>query len=134
MSKQTPTPTKIVQGKDADFNRIVLERKDTKALILNHKDFKHDKLYERDSGLNQVLCKIAKKNDIEFQIDFNEIKKTSGLDRARILSRIRQNLMLFKKFHNKFKVINFKKENKRAVQALLIALGSPTQQAADAVK
>jgi len=127
---------KTIQGKDADFNRRALENKTTKALILNHKITKYDKLYQRDSGLNHVLCKIAKKNNIEFQLDINELtnSRLEKKEKAKILSRWIQNLRLFKKFKNKVKVIGINKDNKKEVQSLLIVLGLPTKQVKDAVK
>ena len=74
----------IVQGKDIEFNRKILENKKVNMLILNHKIGK-DKLKERDSGLNQVLCKIARNNNITLAIDFSEIRTDSKKEKAKIL-------------------------------------------------
>ncbi|MEK6820483.1 MAG: hypothetical protein AABX71_02110, partial [Nanoarchaeota archaeon] len=88
---------KIVQGKDISFNRKVLESKKTRMLILSHTD-KKDKLKQRDSGLNQVLCKIARENNIILAIDINELKIEDKKTKEQILSRIMQNIKLIKKF------------------------------------
>ena len=66
---------KIVQGKDIGFNRIILENKKVDMLILSHTN-KKDKLKQRDSGLNHVLCNLAKQNNILLAIDLNELIKT----------------------------------------------------------
>src|SRR3989344_5290498 len=76
----------VVLGQAIEFNRKILENKKVSMLILNHKE-KNDKLKQRDSGLNQVLCKIAKENEIEFAIDFSEILSSQNKERAEILGR-----------------------------------------------
>lgn len=134
MNKMIKKTNEVVQGKDADFNRRVIENRNTKVLILDHKN-KRDRLYERDSGLNHVICKIAKKNNIEFQIDANEFINfdLNSREKAEILSRIVQNIKLFKKFKNKVKVINIKNANKKDIQALFRVLGMSTDLAKKSV-
>jgi len=119
----------IVLGRDIEFNRKILENKRVNILILNHKIGK-DKLKERDAGLNQVLCKIAKDNSITFAIDFNEIKTENKKEKAKILGRIKQNIKLIKKFKNKVIVIN-QPEDKLSLSALFRILGADTKMASD---
>ncbi len=114
---------KIVQGKDISFNRKVLESKKTRMLILSHTD-KKDKLKQRDSGLNQVLCKIARENNIILAIDMNELKIEDKKTKAQILSRIMQNIKLIKKFKNNFRLLNY--NNKEQAFSFLLSLGLPT--------
>jgi len=122
---------KIVQGKTIEFNRKALENKETKILILQHK-FGKDRLKQRDSGLNEVLCKIAKENDIVLAIDLNELKKEKDKKtRAEILARILQNIKLIKKYKPKFKLLNYK--NKNQAFSFLLTLGLPTNIAKKAV-
>ena len=119
----------IVQGRDIEFNRKILEIKKVNILVLNHKIGK-DKLKERDSGLNQVLCKIAKENSITLAIDFNELKEIDKKTRAKIMSRIIQNIKLIKKYKNKLIVIN-KPEDKLSLSALFRVLGADTKMASE---
>ncbi len=122
----------VVQGKDIAFNRKALESKKISMLVLNHRMGK-DKLKQRDSGLNQVLCKIAKDNSIILAINLNEL--TSEKDKkikAVILARMLQNIRLIKKFRNKFKLLN--PGNKSQVFSLLLTLGLDTKQAKDALE
>jgi RNase P/RNase MRP subunit p30 len=118
--------TGIVQGKDISFNRKALESKKTRMLVLSHTD-KKDRLKQRDSGLNQVLCKIAKDNSITLAIDLSELKNKEKKEKAIILSRMLQNIRLIKKFKNKFKLLN--PGNKQQAFSLLLTLGMPTSQA-----
>jgi len=143
---------KIVQGKDIGFNRIILENKKVDMLILSHTN-KKDKLKQRDSGLNHVLCNLAKQNNILLAIDLNELIKTqdkpqnssqkfgileleksegfSRKEKALILARMIQNLKLMKKAKNKFKLLNYK--NKSQAFSFLLSLGASTEQAKEAV-
>src|SRR3989344_6245063 len=139
---------KIVQGKDIGFNRIILENKKVDMLILSHTN-KKDKLKQRDSGLNHVLCNLAKQNNILLAIDLNELIKTqdkpqnssqkfgileleksegfSRKEKALILARMIQNLKLMNKAKNKFKLLNYK--NKSQAFSFLLSLGASTEQA-----
>ena len=121
----------ITQGKDIAFNRKTLESKKTEMLVLNHRMGK-DKLKQRDSGLNQVLCKIAKDNRIILAIDLNElVKEKDKKTKAVILARMLQNIKLIKKFKNKFLLLN--QGNKQQAFSFLISLGMPTDMAREAV-
>lgn len=120
----------VVLGKDIEFNRKILENKRVSVLVLNLKEGK-DKLKERDSGLNQVLCKIAKDNNITLAIDFQELRSEDKKEKAKILARIIQNIKLIKKFKNKLVFIN-KPQDKQSLAALLRILGADTKLAKDA--
>jgi len=120
----------IVHGKDISSNRLFLEDKKTKMLILNHKIGK-DRLKQRDSGLNHVLCKIAKKNEIILAIDIEELGVGDKKKRAKILGRMIQNIRLIKKAKNKFKLLNY--SNKVQARDFLLTLGLPTDMAKKAV-
>lgn len=114
----------VVQGRDAEFNRKMLENKKVNMLILSHTD-KHDKLKERDSGLNQVLCKIARDKGKLLAIDFSELKNSEDKEQGKILGRIRQNLKLIKKYKCNLVILN--KPDKRNLQSLLQVLGLDTK-------
>ena len=122
----------IVQGKSIEFNRKVLEKGNASMLILSHTD-KKDKLKQRDSGLNQVLCKIAKEKGITLAIDLNELMKTPDKkEKSLILARMIQNMRLIKKYNNKFKLLNFR--NKPQAFSFLLTLGADTQTAKKALE
>jgi len=69
---------------DAVFGLESLERKDS--------------LHYRRSGLNQVLCSIAKTSNISIAFSFSEILSISGMLRSQFLGRINQNIMLCRKY------------------------------------
>lgn len=119
----------IVLGRDIEFNRKVLEMKKVNILVLSHKIGK-DKLKQRDSGLNEVLCNIAGKNRIKLAIDFSEILESEGKERAKIIGRLIQNLKLMRKTGNKIEILN-KPHDKKSLQAFLIILGVDTKLASE---
>lgn len=119
----------IVLGKDIEFNRKILENKKVNMLILNHMN-KKDKLKQRDSGLNEILCKIARDNNIALAIDFRELKQENKKEKAKILGRIIQNIKLIKKIKNKLVAIN---SPDKSTPSLLRVLGADTKLAEKAI-
>ena len=55
--------------KSSDDDRRVFE-KNKNIFIYNLEDKNRDFIHYRNSGLNQVLCKLAKKNDIAICFNF----------------------------------------------------------------
>ena len=68
----------IVKGRDDSFNRKILENKKVDVLLSPEHGYKKDRLRQRDSGLNHVLCRIASQNNIAIGIDFQEILNKQG--------------------------------------------------------
>ena len=120
----------VVQGQTIEFNRKVLENKKVVALILSHKD-KKDRLKQRDSGLNQVLCKIARDKDKLILIDLKEIIESKEQEKALILGRLMQNIMLLKKYNVKTGIINKSGRDEHDIFSLLLTLGASTKFAKD---
>jgi RNase P/RNase MRP subunit p30 len=122
----------VIQGQDIEFNRLSLENKKVSALILRHKGQK-DRLKERGSSLNQVLCKIASETDKAVLIDFKELLDSNGRERALILGRLIQNIMLLQKYNVKTGIINKSGRDDYGLFSLLLALGSSTKFAQNTV-
>jgi len=124
----------IVRAQDVEFNRKILEIKEVDILLSPELHNRKDKLKERDSGLNEILCRIAAKNNIKIGIDIEEIKKAEGKERAIILARLMQNIMLCKKTRAEIKILNCKEKDKREAFSLLLTLGASTEQAKKAIE
>lgn len=88
----------IIQGGDDKINRFVLENKKVDILLSPEKNNKKDSLFFRNSGLNQVLCKLAYKNNISIGFNFSDILNSDKEERAKILGRMFQNARLCKKY------------------------------------
>src|SRR3989344_3582931 len=82
----------LARGGDLKLNRLAVETPEVD--ILTHPD------YERtDSGLNHILVRLAAKNEVAIEVNFREVLITNGRTRSRILSNMKNNVMLAKKLH-----------------------------------
>jgi RNase P/RNase MRP subunit p30 len=121
----------IFSSEDDELNRKILEKEPINVILLNQekrKDFQK----QRNSGLNQVLAKIAKKNNIIVGINLDELIKAEEKKKSDIIARIRQNVKICNKNRLKMKFIS--KSNKRNLldlQALGLTLGMPTNMVKD---
>lgn len=134
----------IVLGFSNEFNRKILENKNVNMLLSPEHEHKKDKLKQRDSGLNHVLCAIAKKNGIAIGIDIDKIrnKEKAGdaeekKEKAELLARIMQNIKLCKKQKVSMLLVSrnkISKEESYAIKSLFLSLGMPTDMAKEAVE
>jgi len=99
---------KIVLG--SKNNRQVIELKNVNILLSPEKGVRKDSLHYRNSGLNQVTCKLAKKNKIAIGFNFNDILITQGKERAMILGRMMQNVKLCRKYKLRMLIASFAKD------------------------
>ncbi|MFA5855960.1 MAG: hypothetical protein WC867_01270 [Candidatus Pacearchaeota archaeon] len=118
----------IVKAQDEDFNRKVLENKDVNVLFSPEFHDRKDGFKQRDSGLNEYLCKLAKKNNIEIVIDIDNLKTLQKKEKAKILARIMQNIELCKKSKAVIKAYSKDKNSSKEISALFITLKSSTEQ------
>ncbi len=117
----------IVQAQDNVFNRKIFENLDVDIVIGLEFHDRKDKLKQRDSGLNEVLCKLAKKNNIKIGIDIGRIKKLPVKDKAVVLSRVKQNIQLCRRTESV--IVFFGKEFKNEdVLGFFQTLGGSTKQ------
>jgi len=121
-----------VLTQEDEFNRKVLEMK-IDCLIINESLGKKDYSKQRNSDLNEVLAKIAAKNNIKIAIDMDKIIAKSDTEKAKSLARLKQNIMLCKKSGAKLVFLSDKKSN-RDLPSILISLGATTSQASQAIK
>ncbi|MEK6848485.1 MAG: RNase P subunit p30 family protein [Nanoarchaeota archaeon] len=115
-----------VIGQNISFNRKILENKKVSILISPENTLGKDKLKERDSGLNHILCDIAKKNNVSIAIDFSLILSKKDKARAEHLARIMQNIKMYKKSKNNLVLINKKGKSKQDLFSFLLTIGLPT--------
>ena len=94
----------VVLAHDEKFNRKIFESKDV-DMVCELEFHGKDKIKQRDSGLNEILCKLAKENNIEIGINLNKIKSLEKTEKAVVLARIIQNINLCKRVGCKLTVI-----------------------------
>lgn len=121
----------IVRAQDEEFNRKILENPDIGVFLSPELHGRKDRLKQRDSGLNEVLCKLASKNNIKIGINLQEIISLPSIKKAIILSRIMQNIKLCKRTKTPM-IIYPKKYTKQDILSLFLTLKASTQQAKEA--
>ena len=87
---------KIVIGSDDQKNRKAVENKNVDILMNPEKTRTTDFMHYRDSGLNQVLCKLAYQNKVAIGFNFNNVLKSKN--RSLILGKMMQNVRLCRKY------------------------------------
>lgn len=94
--QKTKFDINIIEG--CNYNREILETKSIDMLVSPEKTQRSDMLNQRNSGLNQVLCNLARKNGISIGFNIQELIKTKGVERAQILGRMKQNVVMCRKY------------------------------------
>jgi ribonuclease P/MRP protein subunit RPP1 len=117
----------IFSSDDDELNRKILEKEKIDILLLNQKNRK-DWQKQRNSGFNQVLAKLAKKQNITIGINLDEILESKDKEKSKILSRIKQNIKLCNKSKLKMKFISLEKKHRDSydLKSLGLVLGMPT--------
>jgi len=116
----------IFSSNNDELNRQILEKLPINILLISQKN-KKDFQKQRDSGFNQVLAKIAKKNSVVIGINLDEIIEADQKQKAEILARIKQNIKLCNKNKLKMKFISQKnKKDLYDLKSLGLILGMPT--------
>ena len=117
----------IVKAQDEEFNRKILEIPGVSVLLSPELHNRKDYLKQRDSGLNEHLCKLAKKNNIKIAINIEEISKLDKKLKARILARIKQNIELCKRTGCQIIIWPEGKHKKQDIMAFFLTLKGSTQ-------
>ena len=98
-----------VYGNDNQFNRRSVESMKINYLVSPEAGLRKDTLKQRDSGLNHVVAKEAKRKKIEILINLNELKVLDKKERSIRISRIIQNIKVCRKAKCGIKIASFAK-------------------------
>lgn len=132
--KANPDKTIAVRAGDEEFNRKVLEIKEINILLSPELHERRDKLKQRDSGLNEFLCKLAVKNNIKIAIDIDEISKLDKKQKALALARTIQNIALCKRAKAQIILWPENKYTKQDIIGFITSLKGSTEQGKKAFK
>ena len=118
-----------VIGGNEVINRKALESKNIQ-MLLNAEPEEEDFMHSKNSGLNQVLVKLAKKNNIAIGFSLNKIITLEDLERVNLLGKMMQNVMLCNKYKIKMYIVNFvnndlDERNINDLKDLGLSLGMP---------
>ena len=118
----------IVKAQNDKFNRKILENKDVDVLLSPEINNRKDRMKQRDSGLNEFLCKLARKNNIKIGVDIQKIKKLDKKQKSILLARIIQNIKLCKRTKTPIILYPESKYKKQEVMSFFLALKGSTEQ------
>lgn len=124
--------------KSGENNRKIFERK-RNIIIYNLEDQKRDFMHHRNSGLDQVLCKLAKKNKIAIAFNFNLVLNSEAMKKSQILGRMMQNVRFCRKYKVPIVIASFaaKVNEMRSAHDLVsfgISLGMHPKKAKESLK
>jgi len=91
-------------------DRKILENSDDVILFNPEINKKKDFMHQRASGLNHVMCKLAKRNNISIAFPFSQILNLENKKRAELIGRIMQNIKLCRKYKVKTIIASFAKK------------------------
>ncbi|MBI3190531.1 hypothetical protein HYZ41_02400 [archaeon] len=81
----------MVHGGDYDINRAACENSMVDVLC-------HPELGRKDSGFDHICAKAANENNVAVEVNFREIMESYKKNRIYILSAIKKNVTLYKKY------------------------------------
>ena len=112
----------IIEAVSEEKNRKAVENKQVDILVAPERAGKKDRFTQRDSGLNHVLCALAKQNDVAIGFSFSDLLNSSH--RSMLLGRMLQNVRLCRKYKVRMVVASFAKDPKEMRSAYdLLAFG-----------
>ena len=95
----------LVAFKGTANNKDILERLKPNILFSLEENPRKDFIHQRASGLNHIMCKIAKENDIAIGFSIKSILYVEN--KRELLGRIAQNLNLCRKYKVKTIIASF---------------------------
>lgn len=127
---------KIVEGGSEEKNRKAVEDKSIDILLSPEKYAQNDKLASRNSGLNQVLCKLANANKIAIGFSFSDLLNTK--ERSKVIGRWAQNIRLCRKYKVKMVLASFannkwEMRSPKDLFSLALAMGMTGKEANEAL-
>ncbi len=96
----------LILVKSSDKDRFSLEKAKPDILFgLGNKG--RDTMHYRSSGLNQVMCRLAKENNVCIGFDFGSLIEATDIKRAVLIGRMKQNTRFCRKYKVKTVIASF---------------------------
>jgi len=104
--KKISTDFVLAESNDPGETRKLLEQK--KADIIYGMEFhsRKDYMHQLDSGLNHVLAKIAKENNVSFGFSLFRYNSLGRPQKVKVLARLLQNIRLYNKYKLRLKLFS----------------------------
>ena len=90
--------SKFLVVKSSDKDRFFIESNKIKLIYGFEELQKKDYLHQRASGLNHILCEIARKNDVAVGFSYSSLFNKNSQLTSLLMGRMTQNIALCKKY------------------------------------
>ena len=88
----------LLVAKSSDKDRAFIESKKIKMIYGFEELHKKDYLHQRASGLNHIVCELARKNNVAIGFSYSSLFKTDIASSSLLIGRVIQNINLCRKF------------------------------------
>ena len=88
--------SRFLAAKSSEKDRIFIESKKIKIIYGFEESGRRDYLHQRASGLNHILCELARKNNVAVGFSYSSL--INNKNTAVLLGRMMQNLSLCRKY------------------------------------
>ena len=131
--------SKIVIYKSTGNDRHAIEKSKVNVVFDLGTIAVRDSMHHRNSGLNQVLCKLANKNNVMIGFSFSSLLNTEEIIRSQILGRMMQNIRLCRKYKVKAVIASFAEKPydmrpNHDLKSVFISLGMHPKEAKDSLE
>jgi RNase P/RNase MRP subunit p30 len=99
--------SKLLIAKSSDKDRFFIESNKIKLIYGFEEIYKKDYIHQRASGLNHILCELAKKNNIVIGFPYGILFDKSDEDTSLLIGRLMQNISLCQKYKVKTVIGSF---------------------------
>ena len=90
--------SKLLVAKSSDNDRFLIESKKIRLIYGFEEVNKKDYLHQRASGLNQIICELAKKNNVAIGFAYSSLFNKNKPIASTLIGRMIQNIQLCKKY------------------------------------
>lgn len=104
--KKASTISNILIAKSSDNDRFFIESGKVRIIYGFEEPHKKDFLHQRASGLNHVICELAKRNNVAIGLSYAELFKNPSKSPA-LIGRMMQNIALCQKYKMKIVIGSF---------------------------
>ena len=90
--------SKILAIKSSDKDRLFIESQKIKLIYALEELKKKDYLHQRASGLNHIICELAKKNNVTIGFSYSSLFDKDSVAASILIGRLVQNIRLCQKY------------------------------------
>ncbi|MBS3100554.1 hypothetical protein J4204_00290 [Candidatus Woesearchaeota archaeon] len=90
--------SKILAAKSSDSDRMLIESKKINIIYGLEESHKKDRMHQRASGLNHIICELANKNNVAVGFSYGSLFNRNPIISSQIIGRMMQNITLCRKY------------------------------------